>query len=330
MTAPTLDFSVVICAYTEDRWDDLVAAVQSVQHQTAAPREVILAVDHNPALRDRARALLGEVVVTENAEARGLSGARNSGVALARGAVIAFLDDDAIAAPDWLARLRQGYARQDVMGVGGMISPIWSGGRPGWFPEEFLWVVGCTYRGMPQTASPVRNLLGANMSFRREIFDALGGFRTGIGRVGTRPVGCEETELCIRARQRWPQRVLLYEPAAQVLHRVPATRTQWRYFRSRCFAEGLSKALVTRHVGAADGLASEWAHTLRVLPRGVAVAMGEAALRREVSALGRAGAITAGLAAATAGYLTTSLTARLVKTREGRDEPRHSVSAPTP
>src|SRR5919202_688038 len=93
------DVSVVICAYTEARWDDLVAAVESVQCQTAPPPEIVVVIDHNPGLLARVCRHIPGVVVIENREPRGLSGARNSGLATAQGAVIAFLDDDAVAEP---------------------------------------------------------------------------------------------------------------------------------------------------------------------------------------------------------------------------------------
>jgi glycosyltransferase involved in cell wall biosynthesis len=314
--------SVVICAYTEDRWDDLREAVESVRRQTTPPRELIVVIDHNPRLLARARASLPSVVVLANTQPRGLSGARNSGLAVARGEVIAFLDDDAVATPEWLARLGEGYLDEDVMGVGGAIEPLWLAGRPRWFPEEFSWVVGCTYRGLPPTRAPVRNLLGANMSFRREVFDVVGPFRNGVGRLGTRPLGCEETELCIRARQHWPRRRFLYEPRARVQHRVPASRAGWGYFRSRCLAEGISKAQVARLVGPGEGLASERTHAFRTLPKGVARGLADAALRGDPSGLGRAAAIVAGLAATTAGYILGVRPARLpdpdVHRRAGR------------
>ena len=318
---------MVICAYTEERWDDLLAAVESVRRQHAAPLEVIVAVDHNPPLFARVRREIPAVVAVENQEPRGLSGARNSGIAAARASVIAFLDEDAVAAPDWLVRLRAGYADPKVLGVGGAIEPIWQSGRPHWFPKEFDWVVGCTYEGMPREPAAVRNLIGCNMSFRRELFLGVGGFRSGIGRVGTRPVGCEETELCIRARQRWPQRTLLYEPQARVYHRVPASRARWRYFLSRCSSEGLSKALVARFVGSGDGLASERAYTLRTLPRGVARGLNDALIRADVSGLARAASIITGLIWTAAGYLGGSVSQQLAllravtpKRRPVRDE----------
>ena len=117
------------------------------------------------------------------------SPARNTGVALATGAVVAFIDDDAVADTDWLKYLGAAYAHDGVLGVGGAIEPAWQHGRPAWFPAEFDWVVGCTYRGVPEFAGPVRNLIGANMSLRREVFDVVGGFNEGVGRVGAVPLG---------------------------------------------------------------------------------------------------------------------------------------------
>ena len=159
--------SVVICAYTEERWGDLVAAVDSVKHQTRPPDEIIVVIDHNPRLLQRAEQELDGLIVVPNQESRGLSGARNSGIAAASGSVIAFIDEDAVAEPDWLERLGQAYQDARVLGVGGAVDPMWLGGRPGWFPEEFDWVVGCTYLGFPTSRSPVRNLIGCNMSMRR-------------------------------------------------------------------------------------------------------------------------------------------------------------------
>ena len=305
------DVSVVICAYTMNRWNDLKAAVESVENQHSPPREIIVVVDHNPELLERARAEIPNIIAVENREARGLSGARNSGIAVAHGAIVVFLDEDAVAQPDWLARLSPAYSDPSVLGVGGAIEPMWLSGRPRWFPEEFNWVVGCTYRGMPQTTSPVRNLIGCNMSLRRQVFDEIGGFQCGIGRIGTLPVGCEETELCIRARQRWSQRQFIYEPSAKVLHHVPASRATWSYFRARCFAEGRSKALVAEQVGAKDALASERSYTTRTLPQGMLKGLADAALRRELSGLGRAAAIVAGLSITTAGYVSGLISRRL-------------------
>ncbi len=298
------DISVIICAYTEKRWDDLVAAIESVRQQTLPATEIIIVIDHNPQLLERVQDHIPDVIVVENAEARGLRGARNSGLAAAKGQIIAFLDDDAVAMPDWLMFLTEGYTDPNVLGTGGAVTPSWVDNKPTWLPEEFYWVVGCTYRGMPQTASTIRNPIGANMSIRREVFDTAGDFHSEIERIGKRHAGgCEETELCIRARQHWPQGVFLYQPEARVFHRVPGSRTCWRYFYSRCYVEGLAKAVVARHVGAKDSLASERTYTFRTLPQAVMHGLTDTLFHHDLAGLARAGAIISGLAATTAGYL---------------------------
>lgn len=313
----TPGISVVICAYTEDRWADVLAAVASVRAQSRPALETLLVVDHHQALLDRLVQEFkdppdGAVVrVLANAGPRGLSAGRNTGIAAARGDVVAFLDDDAVAERDWLQHFAEAYADPRVLAVGGRTEPVWaSGRRPAWFPEEFDWVVGCTYRGLPSGRVRVRNVLGGNASFRREAFDAAGGFATGIGRDGSkRPLGGEETELCIRLGRARPDAILLIDDRAVIHHRVPEAREHFRYFRTRTYAEGLSKALVARSVGADKGLESERRYTTRVLPAGVVRGLRDALLARPGGA-GRAGAIVAGVLMAAGGYLVGSVRAR--------------------
>ena len=302
--------SVVICAYTEARWGDLLAAIASVNEQRdRVSLETIVVIDHNPALLERMRVLDAEVKLTENVEAQGLSGARNSGVRLAAGEIVAFIDDDAVADPGWLEALVDAYDDPLVAGAGGAIRPMWETRRPGWWPLEFDWVIGCTYRGMPVKRAVVRNVIGCNMSFRRELLESLDGFAHGIGRIGTRPLGAEETELSIRLARRWPERRIVYEPSAAVDHRVPAGRATFRYFRSRCYAEGLSKAAISKLVGTGHALAAERGYAVRTLGGGVLRELGHA-VRGDRAGIGRAAAIVVGLAVTTAGYLVGALAAR--------------------
>lgn len=296
-------YSVVICVYTEDRWDQICAAVESVRKQSVPDAELILIVDHNPALYKRIITTMPDVNVVENREARGLSGGRNTGVALARGEIIAFLDDDASAHPDWLKFLDDAYTNPAVIGVGGMTLPRWQTASPSWLPAEFYWVIACNYTGMPDSGRPVRNLVGVNMSFRREAFELVDGFRTGIGRIsGKLPLGCEETEFCIRLSQRSPGSLLVTEHRAVAWHWVPDSRCRFSYFMSRCYAEGISKAQVASEVGRGDGLSEERRYVTRTLPLGVAKGVADL-LRGDFAGLGRSAAIVAGLSLTVAGYV---------------------------
>ena len=141
--------------------------------------------------------------------------------------------------------------------------------------EPFLWVVGCSYEGLPRVKADIRNPLGCAMGFRRSALELVGGFSGAVGRVGTHPVGCEETELAIRVRQAAPQSRVVMEPAAIVHHRVSEPRLRVRYFLQRCYWEGVSKAVVAKAVGAGDALESERAYTTRVLPRAFGRGLGQ-------------------------------------------------------
>jgi glucosyl-dolichyl phosphate glucuronosyltransferase len=313
---PTI--SVIVCTYTERRWAALQAAVASIARQRHTACETIVVIDHDEQLERRARDMLAGTRVVASSGEPGLSGARNSGVAAARGEIVAFLDDDAVADEMWLTELAGAFDDLDVVGAGGVARPRWPDGRaPRWLPEEFYWTIGCSYRGLPTRTAPVRNPIGASMSFRRSVLERVDGFTDGIGRVGATPLGCEETELSIRARRAHPGGVVLHVPDAVVEHEVPAARLSWRYFRSRCWAEGISKARVSRVVGSSDALASEWTYTLRTLPSGAVLGLLDA-VRGDAAGLLRAGAIVAGLVITSTGYLCGRLEAVIAPPRLSR------------
>ena len=265
--------SVVICAYTMERWDALNRAVSSCLEQSRAPDEIVLVIDHNDLMLRRASTELKGVVVAPNHATKGLSGARNTGVSLTTGDVVVFLDDDAYADPTWLEHLLSPLDDPSVAGVGGWILPEWDGPEASWFPETYYWIIGCSYEGLPQTGATLRNPIGASMAIRREVFTAVGGFAPGIGRIGKVPLGCEETELCIRYTAAHPDQRFVLTRKAIVHHLVPPSRRSWHYFRTRCWAEGLSKAAVSSLVGAKSGLASARQHVMRSLPRELAASV---------------------------------------------------------
>ncbi|MER8974402.1 MULTISPECIES: glycosyltransferase family 2 protein [unclassified Mesorhizobium] len=203
--------SVVICAHTLDRWEELKRAVGSVRTQTPAPREIVVVVDNNEALLERAAREIACVTVLANARQPGLSGGRMTGAEYSTARVIAFLDDDAVADPHWLEELLEAYRDPAVLGAGGPVEPLWQVPPPSWFPAEFHWVVGCTYAGMHVRDGRIRNPIGANMSVRADVLRRAGGFAPDLGRrklgfpvsgrarIGGKAESCEETEFCIRA-----------------------------------------------------------------------------------------------------------------------------------
>jgi GT2 family glycosyltransferase len=313
VTLPELEqttVSAVVCTHDSRRWEALVRAVESVRAQTRVPDELVVVVDGNDELLRRAREQLEGVVVVANEDEQGLSGARNTGVGSSHGSLVFFLDDDAAAEPDWVARLLDACRGDDILGAGGRVVPNWLGPQPGWFPDEFLWTVGCTYLGVPRERSRVRNVYGGCFCIRRAVVERAGGFTSELGRVGANRMGCEETELCIRAARTWPGAGFMYEPAAVIRHDVPADRLTWHYFRTRCFAEGMSKRRLSRLVGGDAALSSERAYTVRTLPAGVLRETGAAVRHASPLRLARAAAIVLGLAFTVAGYCREAAAAR--------------------
>jgi len=162
---------------------------------------------------------------------------------------------------------------------------------------------------LPERATAVRNLIGCNMSFRHEVFAAIGNFRLGYG--------CDETEFCIRLARHWPHHILLYQPPARVFHQVPSSRGTWRHFLSRCYFEGGSKAVVSRLHGSRDGLASERAYTMKTLPKGVLTGVIDTVQGRDQSGVARARSILAGLFFTAAGYLIGTIRIKQAASRRG-------------
>lgn len=235
--------SVVVCTYSLDLYDHLVDAVESVRSQRYDDVEIVLVVDGNDELYERVDDRYGDledVILHLNEENVGLSQSRNNALQHATGDVVALLDDDAVADPDWIAELVAGYERTDALAVGGRMVPDWVAGKPEFLPAEFYWLVGVTHRGFGEPGEEVRNTFGSNISFRREVLEALGGFDPEVGRRGDANVQAEETVLCARMREEFGHGVL-YEPDAIVAHKVFEFRTRPRWLLERAFWQGYSK-----------------------------------------------------------------------------------------
>lgn len=297
--------SVVVCAYTDARRELLDNSIESILAQLGPGDQLVVSIDYNDELLHRVATQYGtRATVVPNTEAPGICGARNSGIAASRCEVVAFVDDDAQIQPGWLERLRADYRDPEIAGVGGNAQPVWPTERPPWFPVEFDWVVGCSHKGLPVAPTPVRNLLGCNMSFRRDALDSVGGFNSEIGQVEGSLMRCDDTELCIRLNQTSPSTLLLLDPDVKVRHWVTDDRTRFSYFLRRCYWEGMSKQMLSTMVGQSDALSTERKYVYAVLPiafaRGLVSAITTPGHR--LAHLGRSAALVIGLAATTYGY----------------------------
>jgi glucosyl-dolichyl phosphate glucuronosyltransferase len=293
----TSDATVVLTTYDSRRWRLLEAAVQSIIAQHDGPRRLVICVDQNEELLDRARRAWPEATVVPNKSERGASGARNTGAEYADTQFIAFLDDDVHAWDGWLSRLLEPFADPTVVGTGGGVVPRWEIRRPNWFPEEFDWVVGASYRGMPTIRRPLRNVWAENMAVRADVFKSVGGFRTGFGKVDSvsRP---EDTDLCIRMSDHAARAHWVYVPEARIDHYVPAERASISFFLRRACNEGRGKVEMARLLGSRKSLQDEADYLRRTLPAGVWAGLKLAVRHHDMTGLLKAGVIVAGAIAA--------------------------------
>jgi len=268
--------SAVVCTHSLDNYPNLVEAVDSLLAQTHREMEVIVAVDGNAELYERALAhysgnkAVKTVLLKENV---GVSGARNAGIKAAKGDIIAFIDDDATAEKGWIENLLSTYREYDAAAVGGKILPVWLGGKPDYLPEELYWLAGITHEGFAEEkVVEVRNTFGPNMSFKREVFQKAGMFNENLGfaKKGTSYIQAEEPEFALRMRRELGKGVI-YNPKAVVYHKIPSAKVKVGLLLKRAFYQGYSKALLRKLNISADSGATEKSYLkallLKYIPR---------------------------------------------------------------
>jgi glucosyl-dolichyl phosphate glucuronosyltransferase len=299
--APAVDdaVTVVIPAYTDKRWELTCAAVESVLAQTTVPKEVIVCVDHNPALLDRFRERFPKdgtystpVRIVESRHEGHVSASRTTGMELAQTPLILFLDDDAAAPAGWLELMTAPLHDPGVVAVGGYPRPIYARERPRWFPYEFDWIFGCAYRGLPTETAPTQRLIGTTMAARREDLVAIDGFHFDA---------FEDMAMCHQLQHLKPDGILLWEARAVVDHHVHADRLTWAYFWRRCFSVNRAKVAVMKQMGTAGDTSADRRFAFRTLGACTADAV-KGLARGDVGGVLRLGGAVAGLGCAAVGF----------------------------
>jgi glycosyltransferase involved in cell wall biosynthesis len=247
--------SVVIAAYTTERLKDIRDVLDSIHAQTYKKIEVIFVVDGSAALLEIMQGVDQgpDLRLAFNDGAPGLSRARNLGVKMARGDVIAFLDDDAVALPDWAEQMVKTYEDGSIIGVTGPALPLWEDERMAWFPKDLEWIVGGTGWFSANETCDVRNVWGMNMSFRRAAFDKGVSFSSGFGLRGSQGTVAEETDVSLRVKRATGGRIV-YNPRVQVRHKVSKHRLSWRFIGRRSYQIGRSRRMIAEvHAANGDG-----------------------------------------------------------------------------
>jgi glucosyl-dolichyl phosphate glucuronosyltransferase len=239
-----LKISAVVC--TRDRATWLTETLNSLLDQSLPQKEYeIIVVDNGSSDDTRAAvgSLRGEVCYFHEPIV-GLSHARNRGVREARADFVAFIDDDAIAAPEWLESLHDAFQGQPrPSAIGGRIELTPTDDRVLRLPSNARGFLGELDLGSePKPIAYPVVPIGLNMAIRRQVLLELDGFSPRLGRQGTSLLSNEEIEFFLRLQDSGG--IVLYEPRALVRHRVSPERLTARWQLRRSFAQGRSHCII--------------------------------------------------------------------------------------
>ena len=245
--------SIVVTSYTVQRLQDICELLDSIKNQSYGNIEVIFVAERSRELYEKVKTYAEEkgipnMVSVFNDGEPGQSAARNLGIKLAKGDIVAFVDDDVVLFPDWVEEMVRTYDNDSIIGVTGPASPLWENESLTWLPEEFYWVTSCTaFAGLSELMA-VRTAGGMNMSFQREAFNHCL-FSQDFGHIGQeqRKVGpvVDDAEFSINLRLK-TGKLILFNPRVRVQHRVYAYRLSRRFVRGQAYWQGYSKALLRR------------------------------------------------------------------------------------
>lgn len=243
----SIDISAIIC--TRRRLGYLELALQSLSEQTLDPaRYEVIVVDNceqataRGLFADRQRTITNLRYLNESTV--GLSAARNRGLREARGTLVAFLDDDAIASPNWLETALKAFETypEEIGFLGGRVLPIYEAPRPDWLCDQLLPFLSVTTLGDEVTrVQGTSGLVGTNMIFKRKALLDVGCFPVELGRKADDLRSNEELHVkWLLERAGLPA---VYHPDVVVSHHVPASRLTTRWFRDRLYWQGRSDAI---------------------------------------------------------------------------------------
>jgi glycosyltransferase involved in cell wall biosynthesis len=239
-----MNLSVILCTYNRARLLDKALGSLEQTRQPAALSWELLLVDNNSG--DDTRAVVDAAISRGILPCRylfeprqGKSNALNTGIAEAKGNILAFTDDDVTFDAGWLGAIWKPFDDPRCLGVGGQIIPVWSTPRPSWYSETgpyALMTAIIRYQFGDQLKPVETPPWGANMAFRRDAFTRYGNFDPLLGPMGTTLMRGEDVVLGRRMLEAGER--LLYVPDAIVYHPVEPQRLRKAYFRAYYYQHG--------------------------------------------------------------------------------------------
>jgi len=235
-----MKITVVIPTYYKNKYKD---TLESLIYQKYDNFEII--VVRNGA-RKKFIAKKGKLTIYEITKV-GLDYARNFGVKHARGDIIGFIDDDALATSNWIETLAKSHEKINAPVIGGKVLPKWPNGKkPNWVRGILLAYLSIldNYSDKPVLVHPLDWLAGTNISFKKHIFDKVGYFDEELDRKGKSLLSSGEVELCNRIREKGYE--IVFDPSLVVEHVIPRSRLSPQYMIKRAYWQGVSDFILDK------------------------------------------------------------------------------------
>lgn len=242
-----MDVSIIVCSY--NRCESLRSVLKDLimMEEPLNVSYEVLVVDNNST--DETKSVV-EAAIKEKPSLfkyifepkQGKSFALNTGVTSAQGNIMAFTDDDVQIDRNWLVGIISCFDCYDCAGVGGRIMPVWNSKKPRWYDEGHPFgpgggIVKLDFGEYPcELNKPV---WGANMAFRREVFDKYGLFKEDLGPNPNNLIRGEDKEFCLRLI--CGKEKIIYAPKALVYHPVEEKRVTKKYMELWWFNEGRAR-----------------------------------------------------------------------------------------
>lgn len=243
---PQPKLSIIVCTFNREKY--IIECLMHLKNQSLESEKYEVLVINNNSTDDTE--LIVQDFIEKNTDTNfrylveksiGLTFARNRGIVEADGEIVSFIDDDAFVNHEFCSTILNFLdKRKDVSALGGRIVPDYEDKEPKWMSKYLLPLVAALDKGDNAMLFKGSSFpLGANMTFRKTVFEKYGVFDVELGRRGEILEGGEEKEMFIRLKK--GNENIYYVPQVSVRHIIPPHRVELSYIKGLALGVGTSE-----------------------------------------------------------------------------------------
>ena len=265
----SIQITAIICTFNREAY--LAKAIQSLVDQTLDNDLYEIIVVDNNSTDNTCKIVTEDFSHIDNLSylfepIQGLSQARNTGWKNAGGEFVAYLDDDAIASPQWLEKILLAFKtiRPQPGVVGGKIEAIWETPRPFWLSDKLarsLTIID--WSDKPKFFDDNREwLAGANIAYPKVLLKQAGGFNVNLGRKAHNLISCEENLLHHQLKQQGHR--IYYHPEISIQHHIHSSRLVKEWHFKRRYWGGFSSSILEIYISKPSTI-QRWKNSVKII-----------------------------------------------------------------